>query len=479
MKRKSLLVLAIVLMSIGFAAVSTTLFINGNTNVASNTGDFDVYFSKAYENNKENISLIQDKTHIVFTTTLSNVDDEYTLIYEITNGSKNYDANFDIRYTGEYSKYINFHNEIDTKKPLKARETRRGKIMIVLEEGVLEETSVKISFEITGKALEKDTLGEEIIKAEEGNYLASAIPMWDRKLNQSDFEKKLTIGIYGSMEEYESQMNAACPNGYNDTSEACQNFKIEDSQKMYEYIIVLAYGSKEEYLKQMEIMCPNGEDDTSPSCEYFKDEAQEKIAKQLYGEEAFSPYLWEPVIQVGLNSWQESKKSDIESIHFLTTTNVPDNAILSWDASNKQNGSVMAYTLDEDNDGLYEVYIGQDGGVVANPDSTGLFKEFDKVTEITGLETLDTSHVTNMKEMFYNCGSLTSLDVTHFDTSNVTNMYRMFYNCNDLMSLDVSSFNTNNLQESEGMFCMPLEPDISMWTCPDEIKTKVKNGCPI
>ncbi len=47
MKRKSILVLTIILMAIGFAAVSTTLFINGNTDVASNIQDFDVYFSKA------------------------------------------------------------------------------------------------------------------------------------------------------------------------------------------------------------------------------------------------------------------------------------------------------------------------------------------------------------------------------------------------------------------------------------------------
>ena len=81
MKRKNILVLAILLMTVGFAAVSTTLFINGNTNVASNTQDFDVYFSKAIENGVENNTLIQDKTHITFTANLKEINEVYELKY--------------------------------------------------------------------------------------------------------------------------------------------------------------------------------------------------------------------------------------------------------------------------------------------------------------------------------------------------------------------------------------------------------------
>lgn len=43
--------------------------------------------------------------------------------------------------------------------------------------------------------------------------------------------------------------------------------------------------------------------------------------------------------------------------------------------------------------------------------------------------------------MFYNCSSLTSLNLSSFDTSNVTSMYGMFYECYKLSSLDLSSFN--------------------------------------
>ena len=81
MKRKNILILAIVLMSIGFAAVSTTLFINGNTNVASNTQDFDVYFSRVFENGVEKNTLIQDKTHITFEANLKEINEVYELKY--------------------------------------------------------------------------------------------------------------------------------------------------------------------------------------------------------------------------------------------------------------------------------------------------------------------------------------------------------------------------------------------------------------
>ena len=41
---------------------------------------------------------------------------------------------------------------------------------------------------------------------------------------------------------------------------------------------------------------------------------------------------------------------------------------------------------------------------------------------------VDTSNVTDMNNMFSNCGALTSLDVSKFDTSKVTDMYGMFSN---------------------------------------------------
>ena len=38
-----------------------------------------------------------------------------------------------------------------------------------------------------------------------------------------------------------------------------------------------------------------------------------------------------------------------------------------------------------------------------------------------------------MRSMFYNCNSLTSLDLSNFNTQNVTDMSYMFSNCNSLI----------------------------------------------
>ena len=86
---------------------------------------------------------------------------------------------------------------------------------------------------------------------------------------------------------------------------------------------------------------------------------------------------------------------------------------------------------------------------------TSLYRFFESLTKletITGLEYLNTENVTNMGYMFYNCSSLTSLDVTHFNTANVTNMSRMFSSCSSLTSLDVRNFNTANVMNMNGMF---------------------------
>jgi surface protein len=64
-----------------------------------------------------------------------------------------------------------------------------------------------------------------------------------------------------------------------------------------------------------------------------------------------------------------------------------------------------------------------------------------------------------MEYMFYDCSSLTTLEVSGFRTDNVKSMAGMFYKCNKLASLDVSNFNTSNVTDMEWMFayCEVLE----------------------
>ena len=80
------------------------------------------------------------------------------------------------------------------------------------------------------------------------------------------------------------------------------------------------------------------------------------------------------------------------------------------------------------------------------------YNETSNLTEIQGIQNLNTSQATSMNSMFYRCSSLTSLDVSHFDTSNVTNMGSMFNGCSGLTSLDVSHFDTSNVTYMGSMF---------------------------
>ena len=193
-------------------------------------------------------------------------------------------------------------------------------------------------------------------------------------------------------------------------------------------------------------------------------------------------------------------KEQVEKITFNITNTVPSNAVYSWDAGEKQDGTIMAYTLDENNNGLYELYIGQDGKVstnitsyllsgysnaniidVTNLDtskSTNMYRMFSKTkaTTIKGLNTLDTSNVTEMAYMFEET-SFADIDVSNFntskvrymsfmfqksdatsivgldklDTSNVTDMALMFYQ-SGATELNLANFNTSKVRDMRSMF---------------------------
>ena len=74
------------------------------------------------------------------------------------------------------------------------------------------------------------------------------------------------------------------------------------------------------------------------------------------------------------------------------------------------------------------------------------------LTEIVGIEYLNTSNVINMEDMFRNCSSLTQLDVSGFNTTGVTDFDNIFEGCSSLTSLNVSHFNTSNVTYMRYMF---------------------------
>ena len=80
------------------------------------------------------------------------------------------------------------------------------------------------------------------------------------------------------------------------------------------------------------------------------------------------------------------------------------------------------------------------------------------ISDITGLEYLNTSNVTDMSYMFNECIALNTIDVSHFDTRKVKNMSHMFdtgyspHNTRGIRTLDLSNFDTSNVEDMSYMF---------------------------
>ena len=183
-------------------------------------------------------------------------------------------------------------------------------------------------------------------------------------------------------------------------------------------------------------------------------------------------------------------KNTIEKIGFIDSNKVPADVIGSWDVSEQQNGAITAWYYDSDKNGKYEVYIGQEEGVIANSNSSYLFSYLENLA-IIDVSFLDTSNVTYMTHMFYNTINLKNLDVSNWDTSkvitmqsifnrsgitnlnlsnwnvsNVTNMRDMFYNCSNLSNLNLNSWNVSKVTNMYQMFqrCSSLTTlDLSKW----------------
>ena len=164
--------------------------------------------------------------------------------------------------------------------------------------------------------------------------------------------------------------------------------------------------------------------------------------------------LIEPVLAPS-SSWYKGTTAkntitEISLVDFYTSTGTETE---SWDASAAGNGSVMAYI-----DGTKLMLAGNGyGKIFANADSSYAFSDtsstrFSSLTTVTGMDLLDTSKVTNMKTMFYNCSGLTGLDVSGFDTSQVTDMSWMFAGCSTLTGLDLSGFDISQVTLMRAMF---------------------------
>ena len=81
------------------------------------------------------------------------------------------------------------------------------------------------------------------------------------------------------------------------------------------------------------------------------------------------------------------------------------------------------------------------------------FRDCENLTELSGMENINTEDLEYMDEMFQFCNNLKSVDFSTFNTSKVTNMTRVFWGCENLESVFVGEdWTTSALKKSSGMF---------------------------
>ena len=118
-----------------------------------------------------------------------------------------------------------------------------------------------------------------------------------------------------------------------------------------------------------------------------------------------------------------------------------------------------------------KIYFNESCGMMFCVKSADGDPVLDSLTEVNGLDIIDTSKVKRMSYMFCGGENFKHLDVGKWDVSNVENMKMMFAGCTNLEFIDVSNWDVSNVSNFTAMFQgsdhagdMKLkEIDVSKW----------------
>ncbi|MBR5389120.1 BspA family leucine-rich repeat surface protein [Candidatus Saccharibacteria bacterium] len=105
-----------------------------------------------------------------------------------------------------------------------------------------------------------------------------------------------------------------------------------------------------------------------------------------------------------------------------------------------------------DGAGILYFYSG-DYGITLGPDATAMFAGNTNLTDISGLANWDTSGVTNLTDVFWNCSSLSDISaLVDWDTSNVESISYMFGKTAITSLHALSNWDTSNFTDISGAF---------------------------
>ena len=222
-------------MSIGFAAISTTLVINGSANVSENNEDFSVIFTAASIDGNDLYATAVDDTKKIITfetSELKKLNQTSILTYEITNNSSQYDAEVKVTCVpkeGSTAKYTSIKNKLenDATKVL-AKSSVNGTLTITLNKTATEEVSEEYTCKLEFNAVERNTLGENIpdpvsFTSDSWKTIQKAVQTENTSKYKVGDTKEVDLGSFGTHTVRISNMSACTT----ETSETACGFVVE------------------------------------------------------------------------------------------------------------------------------------------------------------------------------------------------------------------------------------------------------------
>ena len=182
----------------------------------------------------------------------------------------------------------------------------------------------------------------------------------------------------------------------------------------------------------------------------------------------FTDYTYEDIVEENVTTrtiYSDSLPTKISFGQNTTAAQPRELSLLGVDYLNITNATKNIYSLFGRCQNLQYVNNVNDWVISGISNLGSVFYDCRSLTQLD-LSNWDTSNVTAMNGMFQNCMGLTQLDVSNFDTSKVTTMRSMFYICEKLTSIDVSNFDTSQVKDMNSIFqnCTSLASiDVSKW----------------
>ncbi len=408
-KRRNIIIMLIIVLTIGFASVSTTLVLNGIVAVGEKKDDFEIIFTSAKLNERQRNDFIsEDKKHLEFISNeLKTLDDIAKLEYEVTNTSRNYDADVSVTCSAGSNGLIEF-DYLPKSMEVLAGTKETGTFTAAMFKVVDEPVEVKVECTLTAVAKSRESIGEEYVAP----FSKSGVMMEA----QNDMNDPTNIWKYRNNVTKIEFENRLLPH--------------ETDEQLILDVSSAQDGSVMAYL------VPNGET-LSTNTDVTDTEIADKTAYTLFiqgntGVKANPNCL--TLFGGFVNLLQ------IDGLEYFDTSQVVN-------MDSMFNRCINLKTLNIDYFDTRNV-----------TDMTHMFALCTSLTKLD-LVNFDTSNVTDLSYMFYSCISLSDLDISTFDISSATDIGRMFWQCVSLTSLDLSNFNGDNVQNVYGMFayCSGLE----------------------